>query len=190
MHDSLEFLHLTPTGTGQKNPKTTTTTTTSNSRGGIVSPLDLASSYATPDQRLAPISRDNPDETDAVDKDNEGEDNAEAADKHNGNKADDAVNADNGARVEAVRDEAEAVREDSGGNKYGERGRKLRAAALPPLEANVNHRKLEGAASRERREKAEQRLQRQAPPVDPPADFNMARRRGGLGKNGTQPWRR
>lgn len=105
----------------------------------MVSPLDLAANYASPAERLAPISRD--------------------------------------------LEELEAVHgaEDNGDNNEGGGGRRLRATILPPLEANVNHRKLEGAASREKREKAEERLQRQAPPVDPPSDFDMARRRGGLG---------
>ena len=116
-----------------------TTTTTQNRRDGIVSPWDLASSYAPPAERLAPISRD--------------------------------------------LEELEAVHGDDNGDKAGGPGRKARAKILAPLEANVNHRKLEGTASREKREKAEERLQRQAPPVDPPADFNMARRRGGLGTN-------
>lgn len=55
------------------------------------------------------------------------------------------------------------------------------AAALPPLEASIMHAKLEGTASREKRQKQETRLAKKAPPVDPPEDADLARRRGGLG---------
>lgn len=54
-------------------------------------------------------------------------------------------------------------------------------AALPPLEASIMHAKLEGTASREKRQKQEKRLAKKAPPSDPPEHADLARRRGGLG---------
>ena len=54
-------------------------------------------------------------------------------------------------------------------------------AALPPLEATIMHPKLEGTASREKRQKKEALLAKQPPPVDPPEDVDLTRRRGGLG---------
>lgn len=57
-------------------------------------------------------------------------------------------------------------------------------AALPPLEASIMHAKLEGTASREKRQKLEKRLAKKASPVDPPENVDLARRRGGLGGSG------
>lgn len=54
-------------------------------------------------------------------------------------------------------------------------------AALPPLEATTMHLKLEGTASREKRQRQEKILAKKPPPVDPPEDVDLARRRGGLG---------
>lgn len=50
------------------------------------------------------------------------------------------------------------------------------------LEENKMHPKLEGAPSREKRERDAARLRKQAPPVHPPEEYNLRRRRGGLGE--------
>ena len=55
---------------------------------------------------------------------------------------------------------------------------------LPPLEASVMHPKLEGTASREKRQKREERLAKLPPPDDPPPDVDLDKRRGGLGQEG------
>lgn len=53
---------------------------------------------------------------------------------------------------------------------------------LLPLEPNAVHHKLEGRASREKREKATESQPKRTPPMDPPEEYHLSRRRGGLGK--------
>lgn len=53
---------------------------------------------------------------------------------------------------------------------------------LPSLVQNEFHRMLEGTANRERREKAAEQMLKRAPPQDPPVEYDLARRRGGLGE--------
>lgn len=62
---------------------------------------------------------------------------------------------------------------------------KVATMPLPPLEASIVHAKLEGTASREKRQKQEERLAKRPPPADPPEDIDLARRRGGLGAKRT-----
>ncbi|CAM9348828.1 unnamed protein product [Scytosiphon promiscuus] len=68
-----------------------------------------------------------------------------------------------------------------GGDHTSAASSRAMTMTLPPLEASVVHTKLEGTASREKRQREEARLAKQAPPVDPPDDVDLTRRRGGLG---------
>lgn len=52
---------------------------------------------------------------------------------------------------------------------------------IPDLQKSPFHYKVEGTASREKRIKREERLSKMKPPPDPPHDFQVRRRRGGLG---------